>query len=236
MPSSTPYALPTIASIARQLRPRSVLDVGIGFGKYGYLFREYLDIWDMEDVGDYDRDRWKVIIEGIEATPEYITPLHDYIYDTIHVGDVTEIIDGLGLYDVIIIGDVIEHFPKPIGEALLDKLYAHTGQCLLLTFPPNCPKTHDTLHNPRECHRSSWDRQDFRRFPNVAYKLFEGRSALVALTKPPHTPPVLTPCFGVRRRRGWKGLATSLLVRTLGASTASRLATWLAGEPVVLRT
>ncbi len=235
MPSSTPYAVPTIASIARQLRPRSVLDVGIGFGKYGCLFREYLDVWEMDGLEDYDRERWRVVIDGVEATPEYITPLHDYVYDTIHIGDITKIIDGLGSYDVIIMGDVIEHFPKPIGEALVDKLYAHASRCLLLTFPPDCYETHDVLNNPYECHRSSWDRQDFRRFPNVEYKVFERRSALAALTKPSHTAPILTPFFGARRRQGWKGVVSTSLVRALGAYNASRLATWLRGEPTVLR-
>ena len=25
--------------------PKSILDIGVGFGKYGYLSREYLEIW-----------------------------------------------------------------------------------------------------------------------------------------------------------------------------------------------
>ena len=66
MPTSVPYCVPVIASIARQLRPKSVLDVGVGFGKYGYLFREYLDVWDMHSVRDYERRRWTTRIEGIE--------------------------------------------------------------------------------------------------------------------------------------------------------------------------
>ena len=68
MPTSVPYGVPIIAGAARQLRPKSVLDVGIGFGKYGMLFREYLDIWDMECVADYDPAAWKTRIDGIEAT------------------------------------------------------------------------------------------------------------------------------------------------------------------------
>lgn len=236
MPSSVPYALPIVASIARQLRPMSVLDVGVGFGKYGHLFREYLDIWEMEDVSDYDKSRWKTRIEGIEATPEYITPLHDYLYDKIHIGDVVDIIETLGKYDVIIMADVLEHFDKDVGVDLLDKLYAHTEKCLVLTFPPNCVESRGVLGNPYECHRSSWNRADFRRFPSVRYKPLERRAALVAITRPPHQPPTLTPCFGVRRRAGWRGLAATVLVHALGPARASRLATRIAGEPVVLHT
>lgn len=235
MPSSVPYALPIIASIARQLRPLSVLDVGVGFGKYGCLFREYLDIWEMQTIADYDRSHWKTIIEGIEATPEYLTVLHEYVYDQIHVGDVNEIIDTLGTYDVIIMGDVLEHFEKNAGGRLLDRLYDHTEKCLLLTFPVDCAKRDNVIGNPHESHRSAWNRRDFKRFPKVGYKRFEGRAALVAIARPPHPAPVLTPCLGARRRTGWKGLATSLLVRTLGPINASRLASRLAGEPLTLR-
>ena len=168
MPSSVPYAVPIIANIARQLRPAHVLDVGVGFGKYGYLLREYTDIWDMQNVDDYRPERWKTIIDGVDATTASIIPLHEYVYDTIHIGDITELVDTLGSYDVIIMGDVLEHFDKPIGERLLDKLYEHTNKCLLLTFPPNCRTNDSVIGNPYEAHRSAWNGSDFRRFPRCA--------------------------------------------------------------------
>lgn len=235
MPTSVPYCIPIIASVARQLRPASVLDVGVGFGKYGCLFREYLDIWEAKSVDEYPKSRWRTRIDGIDATREYITPLHRFIYDEIYVGDVLSIIDTLGQYDVIVMGDVLEHFEKNVGNDLLNKLYEHTGRCLLLTFPPNCAIEHDVLGNPYEAHRSNWTRADFRRFDQVEYKLVEGYTALVALTKPSHLPPLLTPSFGARRRAGWKGVVANLMVRVLGPGNASRLATWLLGERVALR-
>jgi hypothetical protein len=235
MPSSVPYAMAIIASVARQLRPASVLDVGVGFGKYGYLFREYLDIWELQTVADYGRDHWKTVIEGVEATPQYITPLHDYIYDRIHVGDITEIIDTLGTYDVIMMGDVLEHFEKHVGERLLHQLLAHAEKCMLLTFPVDSTRNEDVIGNPYEAHRSAWNRRDFRRFAAVEYKLLEGRTAIVAIAKPPHPAPLLAANLGARRRSGWKGFAASLLVHMLGPMNASRLASWLGGQSVVLR-
>lgn len=234
MPTSVPYCIPTIAGVARQILPASVLDVGVGFGKYGVLFREYLEIWEMRNVGDYDRSRWKTRIDGIEATAEYLTPLHEYIYDKIHIGDVRTIIDSLGLYDVVIMGDVLEHFDKQAGTELLEALYAHTNKCLLLTFPENCAINHNVLENPFESHRSSWSRKDFSRFPRVASKLIENYSALVAIAKPPHHPPLLTPSFAARRRAGFKGVVANLMVHALGSSAASRMATRILGRPVAL--
>ncbi len=234
MPTSVPYCIPTIAGVARQIRPASVLDVGIGFGKYGVLFREYLEIWEMRNVGDYDRSRWKTRIDGIEATAEYLTPLHEYIYDKIHIGDVRTIIDSLGRYDVVIMGDVLEHFDKETGTQLLDALYAHTNKCLLLTFPENCAINHDVLENPFESHRSSWNRKEFARFPRVASKLIEQYSAIVAIAKPPHHPPLLTPSFAGRRRVGVEGVLANLMVRSFGSAAASRVGTRIRRRVVVL--
>jgi hypothetical protein len=48
MPSSRPTTIPVVIHLLRQIRPRSILDVGIGFGKWGHLFREYTDINEAE--------------------------------------------------------------------------------------------------------------------------------------------------------------------------------------------
>lgn len=43
MPTSHPNQINEIIQIAELLRPASVLDVGVGYGKYGFLLREYLE-------------------------------------------------------------------------------------------------------------------------------------------------------------------------------------------------
>lgn len=53
--------------------PRSVLDIGTGFGKYGILCREYLELWDgRQQYSDFKRR-----IDGVEAYSPYnsTTPL-----------------------------------------------------------------------------------------------------------------------------------------------------------------
>lgn len=234
MPCSSPYAFSTIAGLARQLQPSTVLDVGVGFGKYGFLFREYLDIWDASDTGGCHRERWKTRIDGIDVTPEYITPLQEYLYDTIYIGDALDVIDTLGHYDVVVMGDVLEHFEKSRGFVLLDKLYAHAGHCVVLAFPPDCQAREAKFSNPAEAHRSQWRRGDFGRFPQVGYRVIEGSTAVVALTKPPHPPPLISPSFAGRQRTGWKGLASAALVGVFGQRNASRLVSRMFGETIHL--
>ena len=100
------------------LKPFSVLDIGSGFGKYGMLCREYLELWD-------GRREYKFLrrIEGVEVFENYITPLHKFIYNNIYTENITEIIKKIDYkYDLVLLIDVLEHFTKEEGTWLLNTL------------------------------------------------------------------------------------------------------------------
>ena len=44
MASSNPQAIPVVINLLWNIAPRSVLDIGAGLGKYGVLFREYIEL------------------------------------------------------------------------------------------------------------------------------------------------------------------------------------------------
>jgi hypothetical protein len=235
MPTSAPYAIPVIVHAVRQLRPRSILDVGTGFGKYGVLFREYTDIWDAKEAGQLQPKAWRTRIDGIEACTSYLSQLHAFVYDQIHVGDALEVIDRLGQYDLIFLGDVLEHFEKVAGRRLVRKLYEHADKCVLLTYPRQAKPRDGLLDNPAEAHRSVWDRHDFETYPRVSHTVLEDRADVAALAKPPHEPPFLVGCFAARRRSGWKGRLATALVRMLGPNAASSLVGRILRQRVALR-
>jgi hypothetical protein len=76
MPSSHLYQIPTIIKIICGLKPDSILDIGCGFGKYGFLAREYLEIWQSR----YQKSEWVIKIDCIEVYGPYLTELPQYIY------------------------------------------------------------------------------------------------------------------------------------------------------------
>src|SRR3954454_16384233 len=102
MPTSDPFNISPILTVINALKPKRVLDVGCGFGKYGVLLREYDDIWGER----IERQQWKLHLEGIEAFPKYHNPIHDYVYDRVHFGEAQTILPQLGQFDVILIADV----------------------------------------------------------------------------------------------------------------------------------
>jgi len=164
MPSSRYCTIPYVMSVIAHVDPQSILDVGIGFGKWGYLFREYTDIVkSSDDPGRYLKQGWRTRIDGIEAFPSYIHDAERYIYDRIHEGDARQVLPTLGAYDVIFIGDVIEHFTPDDGQALLKDAWARCTKCMMLTTPKFETGQGELNANVLETHRSLWTPEELRR-------------------------------------------------------------------------
>jgi hypothetical protein len=163
MPSSRPSIIPSVIHLIRQLKPHSILDVGIGFGKWGHLFREYTDILAAEyDPARYEKKNWQVRIDGIEGHAPYVTPMHNYLYDTIHIGDALSLLKTLSNYDLIFLGDVIEHFEKAQGLQLLADAVAKANKAVIVSTPKQDTGQEDLCGNPFETHRSLWSATDLR--------------------------------------------------------------------------
>lgn len=159
MPSSASESIPYEIEFIRKNRPelKSVLDVGIGFGKGAFLIREYFDV---KRDGLYKPENWKVKITGVEVYHEYLSELQRMLYDEIVVGDVFEVIDKLGKFELAILGDVIEHFSKEEGLLLLDKLFEHVEDVFVAT--PHGFLSHPAKGgNLHEEHKSGWKIEDF---------------------------------------------------------------------------
>jgi len=194
MPSSRPNTIPTIIHLVRQLKPRSILDVGVGFGKWGHLFREYTDILQAErNPRRYEKNNWEVRIDGIEGHAPYLTPMHNFLYDQIHVGDARSLIKTLPSYDLIFLGDIIEHFEKETGMQLLREAFAHANKAVLVTTPKFETAQDDLCDNELERHRSLWTAKDFRSVSFAQVKTVGGDTLLALLPKPDLPALELTP-------------------------------------------
>jgi hypothetical protein len=138
-----------------RLQPRTVLDIGYGYGKWGFLVREALDFM----AGRHKPDEWLVRITGIDARPVE-SPLAQWVYDELISGDVLRSERPLAGYDLVVMGDVIEHIEKAPARELLDDLVARNG-CVVLNTPRFFFEQEAILGNPYEHHRSHWVARDF---------------------------------------------------------------------------
>lgn len=161
--------IPFCVDIIVEVSPQRVLDIGVGFGRWGMIVREFCDVW----RGRPFFREWSAHIEGVEIYPKYIASYHKSFYDKIHICDAAEFIGNLKQrFDLVIFGDVLEHFPRNIGEETLKKCLRQADY-MLINVPLGDVWPQDELHgNIHERHESVWNPEDFEAFPVVRKEIF----------------------------------------------------------------
>ena len=177
MPSSQHYHISKIMDLIISIKPSSVMDVGSGFGKYGVLCREYLELWDgRQEYGFLRR------IDGVEVFENYITPLHKFIYNNIYIENITSEVNKLEYnYDLVLLIDVLEHFSKDDGKLLLTNL-VKKNKGILVSTPKNPTPQTDVFDNVFELHKSLWKKDELTRFGKY-YFIKDNVSHIVYITE-----------------------------------------------------
>jgi len=139
---------------------KKVLDIGLGFGKNGYIIREYLELWRGNDVSP---STWKSTIHGIEAYRPYIHSWQRDIYDEVFIGNALTVLPRLPNYDFIIMTDVLEHFEKEDGFKMLD-LIKEKSNDFFITTPQNPSKQGAVNGNEYERHRSVFTIEELQQY------------------------------------------------------------------------
>lgn len=161
MPCSRPSALAPMCNRIMEKNPMSVLDIGIGFGKFGFLAREYTDV----RLGRYFD--WETRIDGIEIFEKYITQLQRKIYDNIYIGNAINILPTLDHYDMIICSDMLEHLSKKDGVFLLDSIKEKSKFAMIVT-PVKVLQQEAIYNNEYERHISAWPEEELEKWGNVS--------------------------------------------------------------------
>jgi hypothetical protein len=157
MPTSKPEIISPVAKKILELDPGSVIDIGVGHGKWGFLTREYTDIWKWRHY----KEEWKVKIHGIEVFDKYKNPVYDYAYNKIYFGDALQVLKHLYNYNLGIMIDVLEHFEKKDGFEMVRMILSKCDQAIISYS--NCPQG-SVRGNDHEEHLSNWHQDDFSIF------------------------------------------------------------------------
>ena len=160
-----PYGIETIMAI----EPLRVLDVGMGYGRWGMLLREFGELW----FNRVHRKDWRINIEGVEAFEKNIDEYQSYFYNSIHHGDFSKIYKKISQnWDLVIFGDVLEHFKKDTAIELLQWATTCSGYVMInIPIGSDWPQE-DLYENEYERHLSEWEIDDFRKYHLVRFKKF----------------------------------------------------------------
>lgn len=159
--TSTAASIPFVTSILQTRRPRVILDLGCGWGRWGCLAREFLELWDHR----WSKDEWITKIYGVDINPNNWTPIHRYVYDLTVTADlrhVTPADDPFAVdVDLVLLTDVIEHLPKPDAWTVIDRW---RKVCAVLIGVPIGPgwERGGFPDNDHEAHISEWHYEDLR--------------------------------------------------------------------------
>ena len=171
--TSTLYSTEWVIEQLREVKPSSIIDIGCGWGRWGFLAREFLELWSHR----FARDSWKVRIDALDVNPSTWTPVHAYIYDSALQVDVRTWVPSQR-YDVAICCDVLEHMDKEDGLKTLGKLLAWCDH-VLLGVPLGAGWERPGFDgNPYEAHLARWEASDLEPYNITAHKLTQTEDGL----------------------------------------------------------
>lgn len=142
MPVSNPVTKPWISEQILKINPKTVLDVGAGAGTYLNLVRDVLG-----------KENTKVT--GVEIWKEYIKfYMLKFRYDSLIETDVRTIEEFN--YDLVILGDVVEHMSKEDAIILWDKI-SKQAKYAIIALPTSYNPQGAVNDNPYEVHvKEDW--------------------------------------------------------------------------------
>lgn len=136
------------------LAPLSVLDLGVGYGKWGVLCRDYLE----GRQGCFYPPDWKVKLIGVEACRKYWNPAYN-LYDQIWFEDFTQHYGEYKNMDLVLMIDSLEHVEKQTGIEIVNTLRSNNKN-LLVSVPQGFCSQGAVHGNEFEQHRATWCSQD----------------------------------------------------------------------------
>lgn len=150
---------PVVLSFFQKEGTGTVLDVGCGYGLFGYMIR-------------LERGHRGALI-GMDAHLPHIEKLRKYsgaIYDSLVVADARHLPFRSGSADTVLASEVIEHLPKSGGIGLMEEAERVGRRLVLITTPRgHLPQGQQDAGDLEE-HLSEWSEKDFtERGYGIAY-------------------------------------------------------------------
>jgi 2-polyprenyl-3-methyl-5-hydroxy-6-metoxy-1,4-benzoquinol methylase len=157
---SFPENIPIIIDIVNDLKPKRILDVGGGMGKYALLIKEN-NLSKQAEAGDMSPNP-SITIDCCEDNPYfYQQKFHLGLYDKHYHKSIFEM-PTTNDYDLILFIDVVEHWEKDITKELLKKL---KGKKLIST-PKKVGMYEEHFYGDSRHHITQWNKDDFNVLEN----------------------------------------------------------------------
>ncbi len=184
MASSFSNQIPAIIHLVKQLKPKRILDIGKGFGKYGFLLHEYAGIDNTKKIFPDKslKQQSNLLVDAVEVDPDLMLPHLSHLYNTVYFGDILSLYKELPSYDLVLMIDIIEHIDKTGALILLGSLL-QKGSRIIIATPVEFFEQH-LYESEYENHTSYWTIRDLNSIGFVEVQYFDaGAIYLLSLEK-----------------------------------------------------
>lgn len=144
MPVSDSESLPTYKVLLEKYLPKSVFDIGVGYGNIGNYTKKILP---------------NCKIYGVEIFAPYLNYKNGIpfsVYDSIILGDIIDLSDKLWKVDLISAFDVIEHLERQDGIKVIKQLQRVAKKGVIVTVPIIDYPQGEVFGNIHETHLTQW--------------------------------------------------------------------------------
>lgn len=152
-----------ILEIIRKVNPVKILDVNVGFGRWGILCRELLE---RDNNGKIKKpDLWNLKIDGVENIDTiYLHTYHDIFYDNIYRQNISGFLkQHVSLYDLTIFTDILEENNKDISMEMIENAMEISRFILIYVKLGN----HENNVLEENINNSIWNEEDFEKYTIV---------------------------------------------------------------------
>lgn len=183
MASSFINQIPVIIHLVQKLNPLTLLDIGKGFGKYGFLVHEYVGINNTKkiDPAKMLKEQSKLLIDAVEVDPDLMMPHLQQLYNKVYFGDILEMYKELPAYDTVLMIDIIEHIDKK-GALLLLKQLLQQGTDIIIATPIKYFEQ-ELYESKYEHHISHWSEKDFKQLGFLDVQYFDAGAVYLLSNK-----------------------------------------------------
>jgi len=122
------HAIPDIVDRIMKAKPKSVLEIGTGFGRLGPLLRELLE----KEDSRFQPDQWRIRMDLVTIDH---SPWDVHVYQQVYEGEIGQWLDRLSRYDVILFNGGLEQWSKEDGQKIIRRLLQRTNRTMMVTIP-----------------------------------------------------------------------------------------------------
>ena len=171
--SSAPHIIEAVLNFSLSLKPKTVLDVGCGYGKWGFLL--WLHLFE---------NRSNVLIVGVDVNKENLKLAKRLgVYNDLILADAAKLPFRSNIFDLALICEVIEHLgSKHLGFRLIREVEKTVRKRVIVTTP----RSYEAFSGSPD-HLTRWEISELKmlgyKVRGVGLSIFKQKGKLASLVR-----------------------------------------------------